>query len=406
MCAVHSFKKGDNGMKRTFSLLLVLITTVILVLGTIPAVAEQQTIEISVLINEQQRTGIYIGTIADGMPNGEGSFVSSDNKPAISYQGHWENGKLSGAGYLESEAYTVHFNNSSGKYDRTGQFKGEVYDGLPSGNGSFSSKNSAGIPWTYDGEWAKGQFEGYGKTVWYSDDGGSYEEGNYVNGEFTPTFGQLVGSYDPISSTVNEKSVSFIDNNSAIFAGREAIYSFSEDVNRSFDLAKFKKKPSAYSDKLIEVEDLQVIQVFAETYNNLVIEYVLMEDRDGVVYRGLFNGSTDLVEGTRLKSIWLLPIDWSTYKNIYETDIWSVYCAFTQNYEIMECITVTVTGVSVSLRDANGIPIASLAQGAMLDITGYDYSCNLFTATYGDLSGYVKGLGLSVSQDELYSYFK
>lgn len=404
MYLAYELKKAGIGMKRMFSFLLALMTMVTLLLATSSAFAEQQTIEISVSINGQQRIGNYTGTVVDGVPSGDGVFVSNDNKPAVSYQGHWENGKLSGVGYLEAEAYTVHFNNSNGKYDRTGQFKGEVYDGLPSGNGSFSAKNSAGTPWTYEGEWAKGQIEGYGKTVWYSDDG-SFEEGNYVNGEFTPTFGQFVRYYDNASSSVTEKSVLFIDNNAAIFTGRKAVSSSSRDVNRSFNLARFKKTPSSYSDKFIKVENLRVIQVFSGELANREGEYVLMEDRDGLVYRGMFDGSTNLVEEDRLQYIWLLPLDWSTYDNIYGNKIWSVYCAFTKSYELMEYVTVTITADSVYLRNANGGALALMPKGATLDITGYDYSCNMFTATYGGVSGYVKGAGFNVSQSELYGYF-
>lgn len=69
-------------------------------------------------------------------------------------------------------------------------------------------------------------------------------------------------------------------------------------------------------------------------------------------------------------------------------------------------VTVKVTADSVYMRDSDGNAIASLPKGASIEITGYDYSCGMFTATYGNKSGYVKGAGFSVSQDELYNYFR
>lgn len=85
--------------------------------------------------------------------------------------------------------------------DRTGTYTGDLVDGLPQGYGSFTTTNSDGDVWTYDGEWVDGHMSGSGSTTWedgyyetgvYADDmmngyaqksyqGIVYFEGNIVN---------------------------------------------------------------------------------------------------------------------------------------------------------------------------------------------------------------------------------
>lgn len=72
---------------------------------------------------------------------------------------------------------------------RSGKYTGDVNDaGLPDGSGSFSSYNSAGEPWTYEGEWTNGHMDGTGVTTWSE----MAYSGTYVNdiehGEGTETF--------------------------------------------------------------------------------------------------------------------------------------------------------------------------------------------------------------------------
>jgi hypothetical protein len=85
--------------------------------------------------------------------------------------------------------------------DRTGTYTGDLVDGVPQGYGSFTTTNPGGYTWTYDGEWVDGHRCGNGATTWddgsyeaglYSDDvlngyaqrsyqGMLYFEGNFVN---------------------------------------------------------------------------------------------------------------------------------------------------------------------------------------------------------------------------------
>ena len=68
--------------------------------------------------------------------------------------------------------------------ERTGTYTGEVADGLPNGYGTFTSENSEGTIWSYEGSWVSGHFNGQGTSVW--EDGfatGGWYENDYLNGE-------------------------------------------------------------------------------------------------------------------------------------------------------------------------------------------------------------------------------
>jgi hypothetical protein len=67
--------------------------------------------------------------------------------------------------------------------ERTGQYKGDIVDGVPHGYGEFTSETESGIGWTYKGEWKDGHLNGEGKTIW---DNGNKEIGIYENDQITP----------------------------------------------------------------------------------------------------------------------------------------------------------------------------------------------------------------------------
>lgn len=70
-------------------------------------------------------------------------------------------------------------------YERAGTYTGEALNGIPNGNGTFTSANDDEIQWTYTGQWADGAFNGEGSTIW--DDGwqtrGVYRQNVLVSGQ-------------------------------------------------------------------------------------------------------------------------------------------------------------------------------------------------------------------------------
>ena len=61
---------------------------------------------------------------------------------------------------------------------RDGSYTGQVKNGLPHGEGTFSSSSKDGTKWTFRGTWADGHYNGYGFTVWET---GQMEMGIYEN---------------------------------------------------------------------------------------------------------------------------------------------------------------------------------------------------------------------------------
>ena len=71
-----------------------------------------------------------------------------------------------------------------------------------------------------------------------------------------------------------------------------------------------------------------------------------------------------------------------------------------------EGVSVTVTSDYLSLRNANGSTIKTIAKGASFVITGYDASVGMFTAVHEGTTGYAKGTGLNISKNELLNHFQ
>lgn len=77
-------------------------------------------------------------------------------------------------GYLTEEELTIDFSFGT----RTGIYSGEIDDnGIPNGQGKFTSENSDGETWTYEGDWVAGHWEGNGTATWAS--------GQIYSGEFS-----------------------------------------------------------------------------------------------------------------------------------------------------------------------------------------------------------------------------
>lgn len=61
----------------------------------------------------------------------------------------------------------------------TGVYSGEINgDGLPDGNGAFTSEDEQGQTWTYEGQWSDGHMNGTGTRTW---DSGETHTGTYAN---------------------------------------------------------------------------------------------------------------------------------------------------------------------------------------------------------------------------------
>ncbi len=74
--------------------------------------------------------------------------------------------------------------------ERTGTYSGDVDEnGIPNGQGKFTSENEAGEKWTYEGGFVNGHFDGEGKTTWAN---GTAEVGTYKNDVIVPMSGNEI----------------------------------------------------------------------------------------------------------------------------------------------------------------------------------------------------------------------
>lgn len=141
--------------------------------------------------------------------------------------------------------------------ERTGTYSGKLLNGLPDGYGTFTSSNDADILWSYEGNWLNGHFQGQGTTTWssgnkytgdYSNDymhglGTYYEndtvlyQGEFCNGEFIgdESATETVITNDTLSETQTNESTSIIsdsiDNSTVIKNLKIKEYSWSNRYN-------------------------------------------------------------------------------------------------------------------------------------------------------------------------------
>ena len=125
----------------------------------VPTVSKQ-TITVDMAYDSGE--GTYTGEIKNGVPHGQGSFemVKSDNDRAWTYEGQWENGKITGKGTLVS-----------GDLVYTGTFR----DGLL--NGSFKIMDGSVL--RYEGMCRNNKLQGKGKL--YTRSGSLLFEGTFKN---------------------------------------------------------------------------------------------------------------------------------------------------------------------------------------------------------------------------------
>lgn len=76
--------------------------------------------------------------------------------------------------------------------ERTGIYSGDVdANGVPHGQGKFTTTNAEGIEWTYEGDFKNGHFEGMGQTTW---EDGQIEIGVYKDDVIVPMKGNEIKS--------------------------------------------------------------------------------------------------------------------------------------------------------------------------------------------------------------------
>ncbi len=303
---------------------LVIIAGIIAAILIIPNRTHDTTMSYKLTYQDVDYTGTYTGTVQKKIPNGEGTFSFDDNNNVFTYNGEWSDGKLSGTGSLTDSQFLIHFSD----IDRQGSYVGATTDGIPNGTGSFSATNDAGSKYCYTGAFQGGTFNGQGERK-FENSSGKNEIGTFTAGDFTPSPKELfayLGRGKNSNFGIRSMSADFLSAHEDIFTshlldGLDAL------TDTGFWREAYTKSPDKYGDKLIKLTSLKIdqIQEFKEL-NYDAITFMIANDSDYNVYYIYYIGSLDIYEGDYI-SAYLLPLDYFTYKNVNENDIWAIACA-------------------------------------------------------------------------------
>ena len=283
-------------------------------------------VEIEISYNNRNRKGTYSGDLINGLPSGQGTFTSDDNYGQMIYTGAWDNGVPSSQGNLDSKEYTIYFDSpQQGKFERTTEYKGETLNGIPSGTGYAIAVNSEGIKFFYNGSWADGIFNGFGETV-YDTNPVSHQKGNYVNGDFTPTYSQLIDTLISLNNGyfMTDEQIAYITDNEDLFCTRPKSIPKKKLAN-SFDSAKFIKSNKT-ENKLVKVGGT-VAQITSFDLFGYKMEEMIYLGNKGTIYYGYLYGETDLVAESKT-TLYIFPIShfkYQTVENVYKE---AILCAF------------------------------------------------------------------------------
>lgn len=292
--------------------------------GVLVGVGTLDSDAVSVDYNGETYVGSYSGEAVDGVPNGVGSFNASSEEGYINYTGSWTDGIFSGEGYLESDLYVVHF---LGDVDRMGEYKGDVLDGLPSGSGTFTAVNDAGVRYTYTGEWKNGLYNGFGKATF--DAFSNVLEGNFKDGEFAPTplqFFVALGTGDDDGYEITDNAVAFLEKYPDVFKNNTTENTDIE-FEENFKYEAFAKNPAKFGDKLIKISGLSVVQIFEYSDWGYDYSFCIAQDSSyNVYYIYMFGYADDVYEGSKV-TLTALPLAYFTYPNTAGNKIWAIACA-------------------------------------------------------------------------------
>lgn len=202
---------------------------------------------------------------------------------------------------------------------REGTYSGQMMNGIPNGEGTFSSVNDNGVTWTYTGDFKDGTFNGQGKTTWEGSD--ELEDGTYVDGLFTPTTCELFVSTAPIFAipySISEKNQSFIEENQNIFPAttEEAQSKLSTFIRTDLTYPMMTKTLEGLEGQLYQCSRAVAVQVFQESMYGHTMTAIIASDEEYNYYVILYDGALpDVFDNTPI-CFTALPISSSGYENV------------------------------------------------------------------------------------------
>lgn len=260
--------------------------------------------------------GIYVGKIENGVPSGEGKFdTEAGTDKTLHYSGIWKDGQFSEKGHLETNHFTVHFED----VDRTGKFEGDVINGIANGTGIFRAANDDNQSYQYKGKWKDGIWNGQGEQK-FDDEEGFARIGTFTKGDFTPTLSEYYiswGTDKDKAYSPSDKAIKFMDEHANLFPTKK-FSKLKKYVDRSIQYKRLNKSPHKYGDKLIK-RNCKITQIWEkkDSWRNGKTTTVLnLYTSNGEYYYIYYLGNLkDLYEGDSI-TFYGLPLGDSSYENI------------------------------------------------------------------------------------------
>lgn len=269
--------------------------------------------------------GVYTGHALDGNPDDSGAFEYHDEDGiSVQYDGGWKDGKIAGPGELKCNNLRVVFYDGD---DRTGTYDGMTENGIPNGKGTFEAVTSDMVPYTYSGEWTDGCWNGYGEQIYEENEYGLVDRyGNFVDGKFMPSLGELMMFCSDVSETndvhfrITQDKKEFLDiYEDSILNGR--LEELEDLIDHELTYEKYIKKNGNYNTVLMEAGKLCVSQIWESdveyTKSGYITEMICYEINDSSrVYYMLYPDSLpEVYEGTKLKIVGV-PLSNSSFNNV------------------------------------------------------------------------------------------
>lgn len=304
--------------------------------------------------------GKYSGTVSDNVPNGDGTFeVGKKNKDGyFYYKGEWSNGKPKGDGKVTDMEYKFDWEGTDKTYKFDGKYSGTVLNGIPNGNGTYEAgkKNKDGY-FCYEGKWSNGKpegdgtlnrvndygekytykggfrnglFDGHGEQIYDKD---SYYKviGNFHEGEFKPSLVELVTVHgtkkDDCEYTLSDTETEFLNKNEKMFTVKDRKEKKAEIKKaKNFNAKEFKKDPSEFKPKIVKASNLNVVQIqsYAGYYEKKESFLILADSDYDNYYYVYYNGDAKGILENNNVDMYFLPIDYSTYKTIADTENYAI----------------------------------------------------------------------------------
>ncbi len=260
-------------------------------------------------------TGKYTGTTVNKVPNGEGVFVSKNSDESEwTYRGNFTDGVAAGKATVDNLYLTVPLPEGA----KVGFYSGDVEDGVPNGVGTYKTKNSSNVEYSYSGDFKNGLYDGKGYLT-FNDNGSVIKwGGTFVKGAFTPTKSELmsfiVANYNVYGYfEVDSQTADLIDNHDEIFntADKNIIPS---DLIVEYNYKKMNKSLKDYYGKLVQFK-AEVLQIFEVNTNYGDVTVMSVYDSNDNVSAIYYFGTIDIYEDDKITVI-ATPAAVGSFKNI------------------------------------------------------------------------------------------